>query len=176
MIAPPPHGCDFLFIKGLKQPFPPRGPVPSALNESSSQGVTMATACNTVTELECPLAPPLHFTPERLAAQTDAGTRPASLSEVDVRIGNIPKAPSVTSLWSLVLLHLLPKTPSPGLWFSNEVPGDFQVVPFFLLSNIYYMSPGRFRCGSVVKNPTSILEDAGSLSGLAWWVKHLVLP
>ena len=31
-------------------------------------------------------------------------------------------------------------------------------------------------CGSVVMNPTSILEDAGLLPGLASWVKDPVLP
>ena len=35
---------------------------------------------------------------------------------------------------------------------------------------------GGFRCGSVVTNPTSILEDEGSIPGLAQGVNDLVLP
>ena len=31
-------------------------------------------------------------------------------------------------------------------------------------------------CGSVVMNPTSIHEDVGSTSGLAQWIRDLVLP
>ena len=39
------------------------------------------------------------------------------------------------------------------------------------------MTPrGSYYCGSAVTNPTSIREDAGSIPGLAQWVKDLALP
>ena len=35
---------------------------------------------------------------------------------------------------------------------------------------------GNSHCGSVVKNLTSIHEDAGVIPGLSQWVKALLLP
>ena len=38
--------------------------------------------------------------------------------------------------------------------------------------NVFWSS----HCGSAEMNPTSIYEDAGSISGLSQWAKDLALP
>ena len=46
----------------------------------------------------------------------------------------------------------------------------FIYIPFKILFH------GSSHSGSAVTNPTSTHEDAGSIPGLAQWVKDLVLP
>ena len=47
-----------------------------------------------------------------------------------------------------------------------------EVWPIEIITNVSRSS----HCGSVITNPTSIHEYAGSIPGLAWWVTDAALP